>query len=537
MDSERAHHHRRHRLRRALPRLGNGAAGLGRRADHPDALRGDHLLHLRPPRGLLPRRRSAHREEELHLHGRRRILLESLASVGLWRFPVRQLGRDCNRVHDHSVHQRGCYKQGQLLPQERPGGGLRRVRLHVHGGVRGRPDLLLPGAQLPRPLVALHPRRRHVFHLRLHRRRPLPGADHIGPDRQGHPDRHRGWRGRRFGPEDLARVPGARRHRLRLLLFHDPHRNPGHGEVSAGGEQDDEEGDPGGGVHHDGLLHAVRLPGLRGVRQRRQGEHPHRLRLLRALLAHRLRQRVHRGAPGGRLPGVLPAHLRRCRDLRRGHLAQRRVHHPRAPRRRRQRQAARLQPQPLQADVEDGVRDGEHAAGHPHALLQRHPRLPGRHRLLAAHRLLPRGDVHPAARDTEVHDEVGGAADAQLPLLPGVARRGGRVHRGRHGVAQELRPVQDQVVRMGVFACCQIIGRRQCLFVCDGKPSSAGCVGGGFIPCYVRPAVLLRNSRKGEMYRSPYILQAADVGPHFMYRNLSSHKNWKCLTGTKTLSS
>ena len=36
----------------------------------------------------------------------------------------------------------------------------------------------------------------------------------------------------------------------------------GHGEVSAGGEQDDEEGDPGGSLHHDGLLHAVRLPRL-----------------------------------------------------------------------------------------------------------------------------------------------------------------------------------------------------------------------------------------------------------------------------------
>ncbi|XP_044961019.1 uncharacterized protein LOC123412133 isoform X1 [Hordeum vulgare subsp. vulgare] len=512
MDSQCAHHHGRHRLRRALPRLGDGTARLGRRAGHPDAVRRNHLLHLRPPRRLLPHRRSAHREEKLHLHGRRRILLESLAGVGLWRFPVRQLGRDCNRVHDHSVHQRGCYQQGQLLPQERPGGRLRRVRLHVHGGVRGRPDLLLPGPQLPRPVVALHPRRRHVLHLRLHRRRPLPGADHIGSDRQVHPDRHRGWSGRRFRPEDLARIPGARRHRLRLLLLHDPHRDPGHGEVSAGGEQDDEEGDAGGSVHHDGLLHAVRLPRLRGVRQRRQGEHPHRLRLLRALLAHRLRQRLHRRAPGRRIPGVLPAHLRRRGELRRRDLAQRRVHHPGAPRRRRQ--AARVQPQPLQADVEDGVRDGEHAARHPHALLQRHPRLPGRHRVLAAHRLLPRGDVHPAAGDTEVHDEVGGAADAQLPLLPGVARRGGGVHRGRHGVAQELRPVQDQVVRMGVFASCGIIGRQQCLFLfmCDDeKPSSAGCVGGGFIPCYA--GLCCSETQGRERFIDHPILQAADVGP------------------------
>uniref|UniRef100_A0A0A9H8N8 Uncharacterized protein n=1 Tax=Arundo donax TaxID=35708 RepID=A0A0A9H8N8_ARUDO len=41
---------------------------------------------------------------------------------------------------------------------------------------------------------------------------------------------------------------------------------------------------------------------------------------------------------------------------------------------------------------------------------------------------------------------MGGAAGPQLPLLPGVARRRGRVHRGCHRVAQALRPFQDQVM-------------------------------------------------------------------------------------------
>jgi hypothetical protein len=94
--------------------------------------------------------------------------------------------------------------------------------------------------------------------------------------------------------------------------------------------------------------------------------------------------------------------------------------------------------------VADGVRGGEHGARHHHALLQRHPRVPRRHRVLAAHRVLPRGDVHPAAQDTQVHDQVVGAAEPQFALLPGLAGRSGRVHSGRHRVAQELCTIQNQ---------------------------------------------------------------------------------------------
>jgi hypothetical protein len=75
MDRERAHHHGGHRFRRALPRVVDGAARLDRRAGDADALLDHHLLHLQPSRRLLPHRRPGLGKEELHLHGRRRLVL------------------------------------------------------------------------------------------------------------------------------------------------------------------------------------------------------------------------------------------------------------------------------------------------------------------------------------------------------------------------------------------------------------------------------------------------------------------------------
>ncbi|KAL6658960.1 hypothetical protein ACP70R_003000 [Stipagrostis hirtigluma subsp. patula] len=55
---QRAHHHGGDRLRRAVAPVGRRAAGLGGRPRRDGALRRRHLLHLHPPRRVLPLRRS-----------------------------------------------------------------------------------------------------------------------------------------------------------------------------------------------------------------------------------------------------------------------------------------------------------------------------------------------------------------------------------------------------------------------------------------------------------------------------------------------
>lgn len=74
MDGDGAHHNGGDRVRRAVAGLGHGAARVGGRAALPAALRHHHLLHLRPPRRLLPRRRPRHRQAQLHLHRGRPVL-------------------------------------------------------------------------------------------------------------------------------------------------------------------------------------------------------------------------------------------------------------------------------------------------------------------------------------------------------------------------------------------------------------------------------------------------------------------------------
>jgi hypothetical protein len=81
MDRERAHHHGGHRLRRALPRVVDGTARLDCRAGDADALLDHHLLHLQPSRRLLPHWRPGLGKEELHLHGRRRLILGYVRSA------------------------------------------------------------------------------------------------------------------------------------------------------------------------------------------------------------------------------------------------------------------------------------------------------------------------------------------------------------------------------------------------------------------------------------------------------------------------
>lgn len=80
--------------------------------------------------------------------------------------------------------------------------------------------------------------------------------------------------------------------------------------------------------------------------------------------------------------------------------------------------------QPVPADVEDGLRDYNGAAGDDIPLLQRLPQ-PDRGRLLlAAHGVLPSGDVHRQEEDEEVLVHLDVAQDPELGLPGGVARCG-----------------------------------------------------------------------------------------------------------------
>jgi hypothetical protein len=105
MDGNGAHHHGGDRLRRAVAGVGDGAAGVGGRAVDPGALRGDHLLHLRPPRRLLPRWRPRDGQAQLHLHRGRQEQPGRLVRLVLRLLPVRQHVRHRHRLHHHSLHQ------------------------------------------------------------------------------------------------------------------------------------------------------------------------------------------------------------------------------------------------------------------------------------------------------------------------------------------------------------------------------------------------------------------------------------------------
>lgn len=77
----------------------------------------------------------------------------------------------------------------------------------------------------------------------------------------------------------------------------------GYAEVEPTGEQGDEEGVSGRNLDHDRVLRDVRVPRVCRIREQCTRELPHRVRLLRALLAHRLRQRVHRNPPNRGVSG------------------------------------------------------------------------------------------------------------------------------------------------------------------------------------------------------------------------------------------
>jgi hypothetical protein len=308
--------------------------------------------------------------------------------------------------------------EGELLPRGGARGPLQHLQHALHDHLRRRADFLLADPGLRPDIVALHPRRRHVLHLLHHRPGPGHRAGGVQQGRAGQPDgdqRRRGHPGR----QDVAQPAGVRRHRLRLLLLPHPHRDPGHhpraAAVRVQGHAARHRRQRG---RHHVLLHAVRVHGVRRVRGQRPREPPHGLRLLRALLAPRRRQRRHRRAPRRRLPGLLPAPVRLRREVGAPEVAQVPLHHGRgrrpAPARDRRRPV--LQAQPVPADVADGVRGGHDGGVHAAALLQRRGRAPGRAGVLAAHRLLPRGDVHRAEEGAQVEHAVGVPAAAQRRL-------------------------------------------------------------------------------------------------------------------------
>ena len=81
---------------------------------------------------------------------------------------------------------------------------------------------------------------------------------------------------------------------------------PGYVKIAAGGERDDEAGDEERDRADVSLLRGGGLRGLRRLRELGAGEYSHRIRLLRALLARRPGQPLHRHPPRRRVSGTLP---------------------------------------------------------------------------------------------------------------------------------------------------------------------------------------------------------------------------------------
>ena len=211
------------------------------------------------------------------------------------------------------------------------------------------------------------------------------------------------------------------------------------GAAAIGGEGD-EARDDGERGDDDGVLHAVRVHGVRGVRGQVAGQPAHRVRLLRAVLAARRRQRRHRRAPRRRLPGVRPADLRVRRAVGGGEVAGRRLHLPGAPR-------GPLLAQRVPPDMAHGVRVRHHRRVHAPPVLRRRGGAPRRRLVLAAHRLLPRRDVHRAARRAARERAVALPQGPQRRLPRRLRRRRRRLHRRRGRRAQGV-PAVQRVERM-----------------------------------------------------------------------------------------
>lgn len=77
--------------------------------------------------------------------------------------------------------------------------------------------------------------------------------------------------------------------RLLAILCSTRFNVAGHAEVESTGEQGHEEGNAGRDRDHNPVLRDVRVHWVRRIRERCTRELPHGVRVLRALLAHRLR--------------------------------------------------------------------------------------------------------------------------------------------------------------------------------------------------------------------------------------------------------
>ncbi|XP_004953735.1 uncharacterized protein LOC101766408 isoform X1 [Setaria italica] len=317
--------------------------------------------------------------------------------------------------------------EGQLLPQVWPRRAVLRGRRRLlHAPLRPRAGGPVPDTRLPRDDGALRLRRRHVLLLLLRRRRPRRRQSHL---ERGDHGRHRRHPHGVHDAEGVAGLAGRRRHPVRLPLLLGAAGDRGHAAVAAAGERDDEDGDEGEHRDHRLLLPLLRVPRLRGVRRRHPGQPPHGLRLLRALLAHRPRQPLHRPPPPRRLPGVHAAGVRvRRPPLRRrgggGAGAGAAPGHP--PRER------------VPAVLPDGVRGGDHRAGRVVPLLQPGDRAARRLHLLAARHLLPRGDVPREEQGGAVEQAVARHPRLQLRLPPHLRVRLLRLRRGGVWVGDEL---------------------------------------------------------------------------------------------------
>jgi hypothetical protein len=213
----------------------------------------------------------------------------------------------------------------------------------------------------------------------------------------------------------------------------------GHNKVAAAvGGCGDEEGDGGerGGDHCD--LPAVRVRGVRGVRQRGPRQHAHGLRLLRTLLAAGRGERLRCGAPGGHLPGHDPAGLRLCRAPGIRRVARQRAG-PRDGRQSGPNHGILREPDP--DGLAHGVRMRDHGGGHAAALLRLRGRIHRGSLLLAAHRVLPCGDVHRAPQGGTGKHAVAAPTCAQCWVPRRVHRCCGWVNRRRRGRAQGAQPV------------------------------------------------------------------------------------------------
>ena len=74
VDGDVAHRGGGGRLRRAVAGVAGGAAGVGGGAPRPRWLLMCHLLHIYPPRQLLPLPRPRHRHSQPRVHRRRSLL-------------------------------------------------------------------------------------------------------------------------------------------------------------------------------------------------------------------------------------------------------------------------------------------------------------------------------------------------------------------------------------------------------------------------------------------------------------------------------